>query len=192
MHPQNRQIKDYARCVALGTWRILYCEHCGADLGGAIDPPIPIEWQRGSTCLADITDTGNGFLVNEKAKEFFNAHSSSIVFTEPEYIPSKYKRNVIKPENLPPLWWMRNQVMVNLDVTRSALEESDRSCEKTRDYDFKMRDLFFLKATFGNSSCFHVVEFGASCIWFCTEDFVQELNESGLTGVRFEECGIAI
>lgn len=189
MTSQKSEVFDYARGTHLGTWVEKRCDACGAYLGSDLVEPVVLEWEKGSLVLGDVTNAGSCFLVNAKAKIFFEKKSNSIEFVNPVYVKSKAKKGVVNVENLPPLWAMMNRHYVGLDIRASGLVESARSCAQTIHYVFKNEGLVVKKSSVKNSQLFYIKEFGYSSIFFCTEELAAEAISEGLTNLRFIEVG---
>lgn len=154
MTSQKSEVFDCARCTHLGTWVEKICDACGAYLGSDLVEPIVLEWEKGSLVLGDVTDAGSCFLVNAKAKKFFEKRSGHIEFVSPVYVKPKAKKGVVDVENLPPLWVMMNNHYVELDVRASGLVESERSCAQTIHCVFKNEGLVVKKSSAKNSQLF--------------------------------------
>ena len=181
----------YAQCSQRGTWKALKCAACGEYLGSELVEPVIFEWERGSVLLGDITDTGSHFLLNEKSKNFFSSQSCFIDFVVPNFLPSKYKKNVINYLDLPPLWWPRNNCGLHLDVVASDLSLSEGACAQCNDYKFKTNGLVFVAPEgIPLPRCFHAIEFGASRTWFFTEDFLSSAMTAGINNFWYEEVGV--
>lgn len=189
MTSQKSEVFDYARCTHLGTWIEKKCDACGAYLGSELVEPVVLEWEKGSLVLGDVTNAGSCFLVNTKARKFFEKKSSFTKFVNPLYVKSKMKRGVVNVDNLPPLWVMMNSHYVKLDVKSSGLVESERSCAKKVHYVFKNEGLVVKKSSVKNSQLFYIKEFGCSSVFFCTEELVEDAISEGMTNLRFIEAG---
>ena len=189
---QDPNVEEFAWFGCVGTWGPpQVCPYCNAYLGTNLFPPYTVEIRRGCTRLGDFSDGGAPFLVNDRAAKILTNLSSTITFDKPQFVPSKFKKNVLQSGDVTGLVIPTLNRFVHLDIAASKLEECERSCSKLRYYRFKTKDLFFQLSAVGDATCFHVTEFGASRSWFCTQQFKDEFEAAAITNVRFELAGIA-
>lgn len=186
---QDPSIDEYAWYSHLGTWREYRCANCGS-LRADLVPPFLVEWERGSTRLGDFSWCGYQPLVTSPVRAFFeSAVGDGVSFFEPQYVPSKFKRKVIRPTEIEPVWWMVNSNFAALDEKASQLVEREDSCELCLAYKFKIGGLILPSAQTRKAPCFRISQFAPSLALFCTETFANLLREQKFSNYRLELAG---
>jgi hypothetical protein len=193
MVDQDANVEEFAWAGLKGTWlEPDYCSSCGQYQGTPKTAPYLVYFERGSMKIGDFNLLGGEFLVNDRAKSALELLSDDLVFHEPSYLPSKYKRNVVDAASLPAMYVTECRALVSSDIKLSELVLDTRSCERRLTYDFKFENLVISASELSEKKIFRIREFGYSTMMFCVESVARAIEREKFTNIRFVSAGIVV